>query len=167
MDRVHREAVSFLTLEQGTPVIDRFGEDVGSVRKVLLHEGDGFDGLIVRTTEGERFVDAPEVRRISDGAVTLGITASDVEHPGPTVERYGLPTARHDRTEVTEADRDAAIAGLKRAYVEDHLDADHLAERGGGRAPGRDACPARRRAGGSARSVDCAPTSQGGSRAAG
>jgi Domain of unknown function (DUF1707) len=123
--------VSFLTLEDETPVIDRFGMEVGSVRKVLLHEGDGFDGLIVRTEAGDRFVDAPEVRRISDRTVTLGITASDVEHPGATVERYGLPTARHDRTEVTEADRDDAIAALKRAYVDDELDVDQLAERVG------------------------------------
>jgi hypothetical protein len=121
---------SFLTLEPGTPVVDRFGRPVGQVRRVLLHELGGFDGIVVRTRAGKRFVDAPEVRRISQGAVTLGITVDEVEVPatdrtGPD----GLPAARNDRGDVTEADRDAVIDALKRAYVRDDLTTDELGER--------------------------------------
>jgi hypothetical protein len=121
---------SFLTLARGTPVVDRFGSPVGSVHRVLFLEGQGFDGLVVDTERGTRFVDAPEVRRISGGAVTLGITDSDVLDPGADAERrYGMPVARHGRTLVTEADRDDVIEALKRAFVDDVFSTDELAER--------------------------------------
>jgi hypothetical protein len=109
--------------------VDRFGSPVGTVQQVLLLEDGGFDGMIVRTRVGARFVDAPEVRRISQGAVTLGITVGDVEHPGGSPSRYGVPAARHDRTDVTEADRDAAIDSLKRAFVRDELTTEELGDR--------------------------------------
>jgi hypothetical protein len=100
------------------------------VRRVLLLETGGFDGIIVGTRAGKRFVDAPEVRRISGGAVTLGIALADVESPSADGHRrYGVPKARYDRTEVTEADRDEAIDCLKRAYVRDELTTEELAER--------------------------------------
>jgi Domain of unknown function (DUF1707) len=122
--------ISFLTLEPGTPVVDRFGRPAGDVRRVLLHEDGGFDGIIVRTPAGKRFVDAPEVRRISRGAVTLGITVDELEHPAVDRRgRYGVPAARQDRTEVTEADRDAVIDALKQAYVRDDLTTEELGER--------------------------------------
>jgi Domain of unknown function (DUF1707) len=124
------QPTSFLTLEPGTPVVDRFGRSVGKVRRVLLLETGGFDGIIVSTRAGRRFVDAPEVRRISRGAVTLGIPVADVESPGVGCHRaHGVPQARHDPTDVTEADRDEAIDCLKRAYVKDELTTEELAER--------------------------------------
>jgi Domain of unknown function (DUF1707) len=121
---------SFLTLEPGTRVVDRFGRPAGEVRRVLLHEDGGFDGIIVRTGAGKRFVDAPEVRRISRGAVTLGITIDELEVPSIDHRgRDGAPAARNDRTDVTEADRDAVINLLKRAYVRDELTTEELGER--------------------------------------
>ena len=92
----------------------------------------GFDGIVVNTRAGKRFVDAPEVRRISAGAVTLGITAAEVESPGPGARHvYGMPEARHDGTDVTEADRDEVIDCLKRADVRDELTTEDLGERVG------------------------------------
>jgi hypothetical protein len=130
MARPDFQPVSFLTLEAGTSVVDRFGKPVGTVDRVLVFEGGGFDGIIVRTRAGRRFVDAPEVRRLSGGAVTLGVTCNDVEEPGPDCARcYGVPVARHDRTEVTEADRDEVIEALKAAYVTDVLTTDQLGDR--------------------------------------
>ena len=123
------QPVSFLTLERGTPVVDRYGRPVGEVVKVLVHSCGSFDGIIVRTRAGRRFVDAPEVRRVSRGAVTLGVAAADVEEPGASGLRHGVPMARHDRTAVTEADRDAAIEALKAAYVADELSAEELGDR--------------------------------------
>ena len=62
--------------------------------------------------------------------MTLGIAAADVESPAADgSRRHGIPAARHDRTDVTEADRDEAIDCLKRAYVRDELTTDELAER--------------------------------------
>jgi hypothetical protein len=122
--------MSFLTLERGTSVLDRFGRLVGAVQDVLLHEDGGFDGIIVRTRAGKRFIDAPEVRRISRGAVTLGITVAEVERPAADRPgRLGAPAARYGRTDVTEADRDAVIDALKRAYVRDDLTTEELGER--------------------------------------
>src|SRR4051794_3294310 len=104
------QAISFLTVERGTAVVDRFDEDVGTLERVLLLEDDGFDGIVVKTGAGTRFVDAPEVRRISRGAVALGVTRADVENPGADCNRvYGIPEARHGRLHATEADRDEAI----------------------------------------------------------
>jgi hypothetical protein len=121
---------SFLTLEPGTRVVDRFGRPAGEVRRVLLHEDGGFDGIVVRTAAGKRFVDAPEVRRISRGAVTLGITVEELDVPAVDQRgRDGAPAARYGRTEVTEADRDAVIIALKRAYVRDDLTTEALGER--------------------------------------
>jgi hypothetical protein len=100
------------------------------VERVLLFEGGGFDGIIVDTEAGRRFVDAPEVRRLSGGAVTLGVTCADVEQLGRDGPKWaGVPVARHDRTEVTEADRDEVIEALKAAFVADALTADELGER--------------------------------------
>jgi uncharacterized membrane protein len=121
---------SFLTLKPGTPVVDRFGRPAGDVRRVLIHPDGGFDGIVVRTRWGKRFVDAPEVRRISRGAVALGIAVGDLQLPAVDRRgRDGIPAARHDRTEVTEADRDAAIDALKHAYVRDELTTEELGER--------------------------------------
>lgn len=122
---------SYLTLAQGTAVVDRFGQRVGPVERVLLHAGGDFDGIVVRTPVGRRFVDAPDVRRVSQRAVTLGIAASDVQCPAAdrTGGRDGVPAARWGRTEVTEADRDAVIDSLKRAFVRDELSADELGRR--------------------------------------
>lgn len=53
-------------------------------------------------------------------------------HPPPDGKRvYGLLAARHDRTQVTEDDRDAVIEALKRAFVADELTTDQLGERVG------------------------------------
>lgn len=121
---------SYLTLEEDTAVIDRFGCLVGEVRRVLVLDTGAFDGIIVQTSAGRRFVDAPEVRRISAHTVTLGIAVADVLHPAGVTERvYGVLAARHDRTQATEADRDAAIERLKRAYVDDSLTTEELEKR--------------------------------------
>jgi hypothetical protein len=64
-------------LARGTPVFSSDGERVGDVRKVLeVREKDIFDGLILRTPRGPRFVDAPEVASIHEDRVTLTIDAA-------------------------------------------------------------------------------------------
>src|SRR3954464_3076053 len=72
-------AISYKVLERGTPVSDRDGAPVGTVREVLENEAEHiFDGLVIDTPGGERFVDAPEVARIAEQRVTLSLDAAGV-----------------------------------------------------------------------------------------
>ncbi len=62
------------------------GEQVGEVAEVLDNYREHiFDGLVIQTSGGERrFVDAPEVARTAERAVTLTITAAEcAELPPP------------------------------------------------------------------------------------
>ena len=78
-------AVHYTALELGIPVISSDGEQVGKVAEVLdNHREHIFDGLIIETPSGERrFVDAPEVARTAERAVTLTITAAEAAALGP------------------------------------------------------------------------------------
>ena len=78
-------AVHYTALERGTPVRSSDGEVVGEVAEVLDNYREHiFDGLVIETPSGERkFVDAPEVERTAERAVTLNITAADVAGLGP------------------------------------------------------------------------------------
>ena len=122
------EPASYLTLAAGTPVVDCFGAPIGRVERVLTLTGPYFDGLIVTTRAGSRFVDAPEVRRIRSDIVELSITCGDCEAPGlSTID--GVPAARSGRTEITEDDIHEAVEALKRAYVDDRISAHELGDR--------------------------------------
>jgi len=73
-------AISYKVLERGTPVQASDGLDVGTVRDVLENKAEHiFDGLVIDTPSGQRFVDAPEVARIAERRVTLTIDAEAVE----------------------------------------------------------------------------------------
>ena len=87
-------AISYKVLERGTPVCDRDGGAVGSVRQVLENEAEHiFDGLVIDTPAGERFVDAPEVARIAERRVTLTLDAAGVAAL-PEHDSAGGPTFR-------------------------------------------------------------------------
>ena len=78
-------AVHYTALQRGTPVISSDGVEVGKVDKVLDNYREHiFDGLVITTGSGERrFVDAPEVARTAERAVTLYITAAECADLGP------------------------------------------------------------------------------------
>jgi hypothetical protein len=73
-------AVHYLELAHGTPVFGADEVQVGTVDEVRdLPREHLLDGIVIRTTEGERrFVDAPEVARTAERAVTLTITTAEV-----------------------------------------------------------------------------------------
>ena len=79
-------AVHYTAVERGTPVYSSDEVEVGKVEQVLDNYREHiFDGLVIRTSDGaHRFVDAPEVARTAERAVTLAITAAEVaELPPP------------------------------------------------------------------------------------
>jgi hypothetical protein len=74
-------AVHYSELPRGTPVFASDEVEVGTVDEVRdLYRERILDGIVIKTTAGERrFVDAPEVARTAERAVTLTITAAEVD----------------------------------------------------------------------------------------
>ena len=69
-------AIDYKVLQHGTPVRSSDGVQVGTVRSVQDNAREHiFDGIVIDTRDGTRFVDAPEVARIFERAVLLTITA--------------------------------------------------------------------------------------------
>ena len=96
-------AISYKVLRRGTPVRAADGVEVGRVRRVLDNARENiFDGIVMDTREGQKFVDAPEVVRIAERGVTLTITsvqAAQLPAPkGGVSERLAMSsTARRAR----------------------------------------------------------------------
>ena len=84
-------AVHYTALQRGVPVISSDGQEVGKVVEVLDNYREHiFDGLVIETTDGaRRFVDAPEVARTAERAVTLTIDAAQVAQLGPPESAAG------------------------------------------------------------------------------
>lgn len=71
------EPIGYLVLPHGTPVVTSDGVTVGTVHKVQHHERERiFDGLVVQSDEGRRFVDAPEVGHLTRRQVDLLIDSA-------------------------------------------------------------------------------------------
>ena len=83
MDEGH--AVSYKLLARGVAVHSSDGVEIGKVDRVLENPREHiFDGIVITTTDGLRFVDAPEVARIAERRVTLSIdSAESAELPEP------------------------------------------------------------------------------------
>ena len=72
-------AISYKALRRGTVVRGSDGVEVGKVARVQDNVRENiFDGIVVATRDGKRFVDAPEVGRIAERAVTLTIPAAEL-----------------------------------------------------------------------------------------
>ena len=72
-------AVHYSAVERGTPVYSSDGVELGKVDAILDNYREHiFDGIVMEIPGGElKFVDAPEVRRTAELAVTLSITAEE------------------------------------------------------------------------------------------
>jgi hypothetical protein len=87
MSDEHRgERISYMVVVEGTRVEDREGVEIGTVKRVLADQGtDIFDGLILDTPDGDRFVDAPQVGELYTRVVILDMTAAEAQTlPEPT-----------------------------------------------------------------------------------
>jgi hypothetical protein len=72
--------IGYKVLARGVSVVTSDGVEIGKVAKVLDNEREHiFDGIVMSTPNGNRFVDAPEVARIAERRVTLTITALEAE----------------------------------------------------------------------------------------
>jgi len=87
--------IGYQALPRGVPVHASDGAIVGRVHRVLDNAREHiFDGIGVSTRDGQRFVDAPEVVRITEMRVTLGIDSMQAK----TLPRYGgMPGAMETR----------------------------------------------------------------------
>jgi hypothetical protein len=73
--------IGYKVLPRGVPVHSSDGEQIGTVHRVLDNAREHiFDGIIITTPDGRRFVDAPEVARITAKRVTLTIDAAEARH---------------------------------------------------------------------------------------
>ncbi len=94
--------IAYMVLEEGTPVHSADGVEIGTVKHVLADTGaDVFDGLVLETREGDRFVDAPEVAELYERLVVLTIGADRArqlpEHtPSPAVVHVDPDTIAGD-----------------------------------------------------------------------
>ncbi len=91
------DAIGYQVLRRGTAVRSADGEPVGTVRRVLDNAREHiFDGIVVDTPDGRRFVVAPEVARIYERAVVLTIPADEARAlpPQPSAVADRLANAR-------------------------------------------------------------------------
>ena len=73
-------AISYKLLRRDTPIHAADGPQLGTTDRVLENEAEHiFDGIVMQTKDGERFVDAPEVDRITESRVTLTIDAAQAQ----------------------------------------------------------------------------------------
>ncbi len=89
--------VHYTAIEPGTAVYDSEGVAVGKVRRVQDNFNEHIlDGFEIADSEGTvRFVDAPEVARTFERAVTLSITAAQLpELAKPVESKLPLPEVK-------------------------------------------------------------------------
>jgi hypothetical protein len=77
-------AVHYSAVQRGTPVYSSDEVEIGKIEEVLDNYREHIlDGFVLQTERGRRFVDAPEVARTAERAVTLTITAAEAEELPP------------------------------------------------------------------------------------
>ena len=71
------DVVSYQAVPTGVPVLTSTGQEIGTLEHVLqIPEEDLFDGLVVATAAGLRFVDADQVQVITTSNVRTTLDAA-------------------------------------------------------------------------------------------
>ena len=106
------QPIAYLTLPEGTTVQTSDGSPVGTVKRVLADTGaDIFDGLVVDTDDGERFVDAPEVGEIYERLVILTLSREEIDRLSePTPSPPAVDVTPDDIAGDTTGDKVRAVA---------------------------------------------------------
>jgi len=90
-------AISYQAATRGTPVLSTSGQQIGTLEHVLqVPELDVFDGIVVATGAGLRFIDADSVQRITRSQIHSSLDdAQAAQLPPPD----GPPVYRVDALE--------------------------------------------------------------------
>jgi uncharacterized protein YrrD len=90
------QPISYLALAVGTPVLSSSGMQFGTVAHVLqIPELDEFDGIVVSTKHGHRFVGRDQISEITTTHVVCDLSDEQVESlPAP----HGPPVLHLDAT---------------------------------------------------------------------
>jgi hypothetical protein len=90
--------VSYLGLELGTAVVTSSGTQFGTVEHVLqIPSLDLFDGIVVKTRHGERFVDRDQITEIRTTVVRCALTDEQADAlPPPDGTRALRPDFSED-----------------------------------------------------------------------
>ena len=85
MPEAHDHPIAYTALQPGTPVQTSDGREFATVQAVLVDEKVSvFDGIVVETAEGTRFVDADQVGSIHTSYVRTTISKEQsVKLPPP------------------------------------------------------------------------------------
>jgi type II secretory pathway component GspD/PulD (secretin) len=76
--------IAYSALQPGTPVRTRDGQEFATVQSVLVDEKVSvFDGIVVQTTEGARFVDADQIGTIYTTYVSTTLSADQTANLPP------------------------------------------------------------------------------------
>ena len=74
------DPISYLALAVRTPVLSATGAKIGDVEHVLQDDSlDLFDGIVVKTHQGRRFIDSAQVGAITTTDVTTTVTDDQVD----------------------------------------------------------------------------------------
>jgi hypothetical protein len=74
------DPIAYEVLTKGTPVVTGSGTEIGKVEHVLSDASlDLFDGIVVKSHDGLRFVSADQVGLITVGSVNTKITDDGVD----------------------------------------------------------------------------------------
>ena len=95
------DAISYQAAIRGTPVLSSSGTQIGTLEHVLqVPEVDVFDGIVIATKDGLRFIDADDVRQITRSHIQSGLDdaqASQLQPPdgAPVYRVEGLADSGH------------------------------------------------------------------------
>jgi uncharacterized protein YrrD len=95
IDEDFGEPISYIALEEGTPVSTADGDAIGKVAHVLADvDDDIFDGIVIEASERRRryvFADATQVKEIRSKAVILDLDSEQAESlPEPSANPAAL-----------------------------------------------------------------------------
>jgi hypothetical protein len=98
--------IAYLVLQLGTAVYTSERERIGSVERVLfVQEEDVFDGIVVQTEAGTRFVDADQVDGIFERCVITSLSfeqAKALPLPETAPPVYGVDPAQGTGTSLRD-----------------------------------------------------------------
>jgi hypothetical protein len=79
------QAISYQAVPAGVPVLTATGQEIGTLEHVLqIPEEDLFDGLVITTKDGLRFVDADQVQVITASYIRSTLDDDAAAHlPAP------------------------------------------------------------------------------------